>query len=61
MTRHMRHVDRIAIAELRPSPLTAGMREVAATRAAWDAMTKAARQQCLEGPVVPVVLGPGRP
>jgi len=60
MTLHMHHVDRIAIAELRPTQLTVGYREVAAKRAAWDAMKKAARKQFLDGHVVPVVLGPSR-
>jgi hypothetical protein len=60
MTLHMHHVDRIAIADLRPTQLTVGYREVAAKRAAWDAMNKAARKVFLEGHVVPVVLGPSR-
>jgi hypothetical protein len=60
MTLHMHHVGRIAIAELRPTQLTVGYREVAAKRAAWDAMTKATRKQFLDGHVVPVVLGPSQ-
>jgi hypothetical protein len=40
--------------------LTLGYREVAAKRAAWDAMKKAARKQFLDGHVVPVVLGPNK-
>jgi hypothetical protein len=60
MTLQMHHVDRIAIAKLRPTQLTVGYREVAAKRAAWDALTKAARKQFLDGHVVPVVLGPNQ-
>jgi|GEM_PF-6191055 len=40
MTLHIHHVDRIEIAELRPTQLTVGYREVAAKRAAWDAKSK---------------------
>ena len=60
MTLHIHHVDRIEIAELRPTQLTVGYREVAAKRAAWDAMSKLERKQFLGGHVVPVVLGPNR-
>jgi hypothetical protein len=60
MIQNMHHVDRTAIAELRPTQLTVGYREVAAKRAAWDAMKKPARKQFLDGHVVPVVLGPGQ-
>lgn len=40
--------------------MTVGYREVAAKRAAWDAMTKPARKQFLDGHVVPVVMGPSQ-
>jgi hypothetical protein len=49
----MHHVDRTAIAELRPTQLAVGYRELAAKRAASDAMKKPARKKFLDGHVVP--------
>ncbi len=60
MTLHMHHVDRVAIADLRPTQLTVGYREVAAKRAEWAALDKHDRQHFLDGHVVPTVLGPKR-
>jgi hypothetical protein len=53
MNPHMHHVDRTAIADLMPTHLTAGDREVAAKRAASDATAKLARRQFMDGPGVP--------
>lgn len=58
MTLHIQHVERIAIADLRPTQLTVGYREVAAKRREWDKMSKADRKRFLDGHVVPSVLGP---
>lgn len=58
MTLHMHHVDRIAIADLRPTQVTVGYREVAAKRRQWDLLSKADRKRFLDGHVVPTVLGP---
>lgn len=60
MTLHVHHVVRVAIADLRPTQLTVGYREVAAKRAEWDALSKRARKRFLDGHVVPVVLGSGQ-
>ena len=62
MTVRVSHVSRIAIADLRPTQLTVGYREVAAKRAEWRGLPKAGRAKFLDGHVVPVVVGPkGRP
>ena len=58
MTLHIAHVERIAIAELRPTQITVGYREVAAKRREWDAMPKSVRKRFLDGHVVPTVIGP---
>lgn len=58
MTLHIQHVVRVDIDVLRPTQMTVGYREVAAKRAAWDALSEGARKRFLDGHVVPTVLGP---
>ena len=48
----------IAIADLRPTQITVGMREVAAKRARWREESKKKKPQFLGKHMIPVVLGP---
>ncbi len=58
MMQQISHFVRVAIADLRPTQMTVGYREVAAKCAAWGNMSKSDRQQFLDGHVVPTVIGP---
>lgn len=51
-------VHPVAIAELRPTQITVGMREVAAKREHWRAMKDARAGEFLGSHMVPVIIGP---
>jgi hypothetical protein len=53
-------IHRVRIADLHPTQITIGLREVAAKRATWRAMSARDRIKFLDAHIVPVVQGPRR-
>lgn len=52
-------LEPVPIADLRPTQITVGMREVEAKRKQWQAMAKDKAEEFLGRHLIPVILGPG--
>ncbi len=51
-------LNSVAVADLRPTQITVGLREVAEKRREWDTMPEADRPKFLARHMIPVLLGP---
>jgi len=51
-------LNSVAVADLRPTQITVGLREVAEKRREWDTMPEADRPEFLARHMIPVLLGP---